>query len=492
MSISSAELDAPTRDGKIQANDLGPIAESYDLLHNLPTLAASRQQHMVAPATRNSAIRSIYQCVEIGLLNLTRLTERSAAGLQAGELTQAAEMMRWANGFHLILRRLGESHVAVRMRLADLRPKVEHSLTESEALRHYLAAHVRFEAEVLRVLEKGDEVVWSGSVDNVLGLGRNTDLRYAFLNGIRCSAHESAAWEANLLKFSVDADMPGYRDFVAYDLLKSAVEKSQLHKECCYTEFVALHQIPETLSVEVNDLVEEAVRDIRANRLTSAQERLHVGCALLPAMVEAQRVMVACLSTSDYHTFRDNLGPASGMHSLAVRNHMFKDLYAALWNEIERKLETMSGGDVETFARQIDCERHDIVEKWLMHGLMNSAFTLYGLFDSWRHEHLHMARNCLGTGGTKSMIGVPDGLELVKRMRDVANALPALNRIHRARGQEDLARAPLGPVAARHQAPESLDLALLERTGSVARQRFPHVQQLDVCPFHRTEPPRQP
>ncbi|WP_256080119.1 hypothetical protein [Massilia sp. YIM B04103] len=474
-----------------QENALGAIAESYDVLHNLAILTQARLVSEVAAGTRASALHAVFQAAEIALLNLVRLTERASKALQDGDLQRATEVMRWVHGFHLVMRRLGEVPKQVHMMCRDRAPARTIGIVDSPVMAEFLLASEQLEQQIGRFFD--ERAAHGGrSITQTLGLGRHTDLDYALLNLARSSVHEMVYWEANLSEVAVDLGGRDYEQFVASDLLRQAVAESQLRIETCYTEFVALHQVPEILSCEANDHVDRAVRDIRAGRYSQATECLQLASTLLPAMVEAQQVMGECLSANDYHIFRDNLGPASGMHSLSIRYHLLRDLFTSLWGELETHFNGGNYVSLEAAVEQMDLERHDNPQNWQLHNLLNAAFRLYELIDGWRHEHLHMPRNCLGGGGTKSMIGVPDGLLTVQRMREGANALSSLNRLHRARG---MVAGPAQGSAALSQylgRADSLDQRLLRETGAFTRDQFPHVQQKETCPFSRKEPVRRP
>ncbi|NHZ33361.1 hypothetical protein [Massilia rubra] len=485
------ETNTSFANGAAQANALGAIAESYDVLHNLATLSQARHVSDVVAGTRNSALHAVFQAAEIALLNLVRLTRRATKALQEDDLQRATEVMRWVHGFHLVMRRLGDVPKQIHLMCRDPAATRKIGIAESPAMAEFLAASEALELQVNRFFDERGAAPGGRGMTQTVGLGRHTDLDYALLNLARSSAHEMVYWEANLNEVVVELDDRDFDQFVASGLLGKAVMESQLQAETCYTEFVALHQVPEILSCEANDHIDHAVRDIRAGRYSQATERLQVASTLLPAMVQAQQVMGDCLSANDYHIFRDNLGPASGMHSLSIRYHMLRDLFTSLWGELETHFSGSGFASLEAAVEHVDLGRHDSAHNWQLHNLLNAAFRLYDLIEAWRHEHLHMPRNCLGGGGTKSMIGVPDGLLTVKRMREGANALASLNRLHRARGV--VAGPGAGGVLSRHVGrADSLDQRLLRATGAFTRDQFPHVQEKETCPFSRKDPARRP
>lgn len=479
-------------------NELGKIAESYDELHNIPHLRAARGRCGVSPATYNSAVRTVFQAAEVALLNLTRLTRRMSCHVAQVEPTRAFVLMRWICRFHSILRRIGATATALQLaHPCDARPPSAGapdggaptlSIQESNALKVYIEAQKQMEAIlVAQLIPRGGDALRA-----ILGRGTHDDLVYALLHELRMSAHDGSKWESDLCAIPVDAGMPSYHDAVAADVLEEAVRTASLPGDTFYGEFVCLHQIPELLCDEANDHVEAGIRHVRANELTRAAERVATARALLSAVIESQRAMVECLSTSEYHQFRENLGPASGMHSLAIRQHMFRDLFNGLWNELEAWIS--KGGDLrpEDAARELSRRRHDSSDAWLGHALVTEALKLHQLHEEWRHEHLHMPRNCLGSGGTKSMIGVPDGLETVLKMRDAANAQPALRRLHQARSVKLGRVDDQAQLTAHHSSDSSIDNLLKRLTGEITRDAFPEVQQKELCRFHSPHPVRKP
>ncbi|MCP3098100.1 hypothetical protein LZ198_04320 [Myxococcus sp. K15C18031901] len=478
-----------------QCNALGRIAESYDILHNIPSLNAARRQGNLPIASYNSAVRTVFQGAEVALLNLTRLTDRVSCHVARSNPARASVFARWLVGLHTILRRLGTTAAELRILHAcaasnegpDASPPESMSIKSSTALQGYVEAVQRMDGVLMGSFSgQGLE-----RVKLSLGKGTHDDALYSLLHSLRLVAHDGSKWEADLYAVPTEPGMPPYEDAVGGLLLASAVKTASLAGETFYGEFVCLHQIPELLCDEANDHVEAAIRHFRADALSQAVEQLAQARALLGAVVESQRVMVECLATTEYHFFRENLGPASGIHSLAIRQHMFRDLFSCLWNDLEAW--TARGGlHAEAATRELTHQRHESAPAWLKHALLTEAFRLHQLHEEWRHEHLHMPRNCLGSGGTKSMIGVPDGLETVMRMRETANAQPSLKRLHKARDLKLGGTEEKAPLGAYHRGATSLDTFLKSLTGEITRDFFPEVQGKEFCPFRSQHPVRKP
>jgi tryptophan 2,3-dioxygenase len=209
------------------------------------------------------------------------------------------------------------------------------------------------------------------------------------------------------------------------------------------------------------------------------------------AVVKSQAVMVDCLATTEYHYFRENLGSASGIHSLAIRQHMFCDLFKSLWKELEAWA-SKDDTPLQQSLMNMTKYRHEDSDSWLKHEVVNNAFALHQTHQEWRHEHMHMPRNCLGSGGTKSMIGVPDGLDIVMKMRESSNSLSALKNLHKARNVKLSNQEKTAPLSRHHHNEGSLDQKILLLTGQITREYFPEVQKKSFCPFKSKHPVRKP
>jgi hypothetical protein len=317
------------------------------------------------------------------------------------------------------------------------------------------------------------------------------DSLYRVLHGIRTGCHDATKWESDLTAVPIGVTR-STDELISAETLARAVAATELNADTLHGEFVALHQVPEILCAEANDHLEVAIREIRASALSRAAQHLTACRELLDPVVEAQRVMAEHLATGEYHGFRTNLGPASGTHSLSIKQHMFRDLFKHMWNDLEVWLHSLGDSSLEETLRDIDARRHDDPEAWLRHTVVDQAFKLHSAHQQWRHEHLHMPRNCLGSGGTKSMIGIPDGPQAVYKMRDAANAQHSLAAIHRARRTTLSNAVPDSPLAKLITDPSSLDSELMRVVGEATREYFPQVQEQGYQPFRSGAAERNP
>jgi hypothetical protein len=206
------------------------------------------------------------------------------------------------------------------------------------------------------------------------------------------------------------------------------------------------------------------------------------------------------LATSDYHQIRENLGLTSGSHSVCLRYHMFTDLYEQLAHELVVQLTGRSADEVSeeqiiAAVSRTDRERSGNRRAWLIHLMVNECMRMQSCIFLWRGEHLHMPRNNLGGNHTKSLTGSPDAIKAVWQMYGAAKAKDPMSPIARARGLPGGRRSiPAGPLTRYLSSDESLDRAVLAKTGEITQGRFQSVQErlgffAGRCPF--TAPPRR-
>ncbi|CAL9394147.1 hypothetical protein SUDANB6_01322 [Streptomyces sp. enrichment culture] len=475
-------------DGR-RMTELGPVAESYDQLHRIDLLGEARAARGVPEGTYDSTVCAVFQASEVSLLNLARLARRTQARLLGDDIPAASRYVQWALGFHRLLRRIGTAVFDVRSAFGAGASDGAAALSISESAGY--AAYV----DALREMEDAARgTLLAGSpklVRSTIATGSIDDALYRVLHGIRLSCHDATKWESDLTAVPIGVRR-STDELISAETLARAVAATELNASTLHGEFVALHQIPEVLVAEANDHLEIAIRAVRASELSRAAQHLTVCRVLLDPVVEAQRVMAEHLATGEYHAFRTNLGPASGTHSLAIKQHMFRDLFKHMWNDLETWLRSLGAPSLEDAVRDIDERRHEDPEAWLKHLVVDQAFRLHSAHQQWRHEHLHMPRNCLGSGGTKSMIGIPDGPQAVYKMRNAANAQHSLAAIHRARRTSLANAVPDSPLVKLITDPSSLDSELMRVVGEATREYFPQVQEQSYQPFRSGAAERNP
>jgi hypothetical protein len=460
-------------DGAVH-NERGVIAERYSELQGLPVLEAARAIHPLPPASPASTVRAVFQSCEIALLNLADLMRRAAADVLDGRVGAARVKLAWAVGFHRVLVRLSLMPQQLATRQSAARAG-RLGIAESPAFGEYVDALGAFDSAMLGEIDAGrlpvDEALGGASLDQPL---------FGLLHAARVGNHESTIWEDNLSDVPMASECTPYSIFVSAEGMRNAVYDRVLSGDTFFTQFRGLHQIPETLGDEANLHLEQAVRDIRDDRFEDASDHLRTVTVLAEGMLASLPPMADNLATADYHEIRENLGLTSGSHSVCLRFHMFSDLYGQLASALEARTATPPA----------------VPADWLLERLQAEALTFRSLIFQWRDAHLHMPRNNLGGGATKSLTGSPDAVTAVKRMRQAARDADPMMPLARARGLRPPPPAKQPPrLRAYLDSTQSLDTQLLMATGRVTQQRFIQVQErlgffANKCPFS-PPPPRR-
>ena len=477
--------------GGIRRNSLGKVAADYEDLHKIKILEKISEKWHQKPISYNSALRAEFLAAEICLLNLARISKKAAEKIRREDIQGAYVDIRWLRSFHEIMRAIGRAvySLSLNHQPATGAGKTHGlsylSIADSLSVPLYIESSQLLEKCIaLAISDQSEE-----SMKALIGERSHDDPMYALVHCLRLSAHDATKWEADLYRVPVEEGISSYRDVVPHALVYEAVYSADLDVDSYYGEFVAAHQIPEVLCVTANDFLEEGIRQLRQDNLSAATEMVDIVNTLFRVTLASQWSLAECLSPSEYYHFRENLGVASGTHSLALYQHMFKDLYACLWKDVETWLE--KDGDVYTVCRQAVGERHASHDAWLKHIFLRNVLILHQLHQEWRHLHLHLPRNILGSGGTKSKIGMPDALETVYALRESANSATPLKRLYSAKNLHLESAAVGAPIASHHAAAESFDAKWNALTGVVARERFPEVQGYGRCPFKK-HPRRKP
>jgi hypothetical protein len=418
-------------------NARGVIAEHYFALQSLGLVERARRSRTPEPPAR--LLRTVLQCCELALYNMTDL-------LRAPSLAK----VHWLQGFHRVM--ISLSGVSSRFTAATRRvgPRVRPS--DSPAFAEYVAALKAFDVRLRASGIDFTDVLATESLDSPT---------FLLLHRVRVGAHDSVIWERRLMQTAQPEPAEDYGAFIDSATLREAVYEHELSGDTYFTQFRALHQIPELLAFEMNDRLEDAIRALRRGDIGRATEELVWINWLADPAAACLPVMVDNLATSDYHEIRENLGLTSGSHSVGIRFHLFNDLYAQLCEEVPAGAPPILLAELAAFQ---------------------------GFVHGWRDAHLHLPRNNLGGDATKSLTGSADAVAVVRRMAEHARA-------------HDPARALLpapealdGELSAYLASDESLDSALLSATGRVTQDKFVAVQErlgffAGKCPF--TKPPRR-
>jgi hypothetical protein len=275
----------------------------------------------------------------------------------------------------------------------------------------------------------------------------------------RICSHESEIWEKNFLSVPVWHETPPYASYIAAPLLVTAALGVGLTGDTYFTQFRALHQIPETLALECCSQLRIVIQEIRDGSSTRALIHLAAVNTLLHVITFSVRPMVDNLSTADYHQIRENLGLTSGSHSVVMRYKLFQDLYTVA-----------AGAAVEKGHFESDAPESRLIAAELFR--MRAAITL------WRDLHIHLPRNHLGglsSAPTRSLIGSVNAIATVQQMQQDAARRDPLREVAARLQLETPERG--GCLAEHVESESSLDKYLRECTARITQKRFPDVQQ---------------
>jgi tryptophan 2,3-dioxygenase len=432
-------------------------------------------------ASDESTLRAVFQAAEIGLLNLANVMSRSATDVEQRNVDAAVVKLFWARGFHRLLARLGMIPQQLGLGGLDGSERGMLKIADSPGYREYLAALRRFDAAVLACEASGDL-----PLEDALANRSLEDAQFNLVHLARLGNHESTVWERSLAAVTVPAQVPSYEEFVVADGMRAAVYDRTLSGDTYFTQFRGLHQIPETLGEELNDRLEQAIRDVRAGRLQQAIVHLMCIDALSEGILASLPPIADNLSTSDYHQIRENLGLTSGSHSVCLRFHMFTHLYQQLSEAVDRMTVTLPEEVAERGDRKAESQANGS-GAWERRLLIDHCLRLRTFVQQWREEHLNLPRNNLGGDYTTSLTGSPDAIEAVKHMRDGARGKDPMLPLARARGL--VPDAGSGELTQYLESRASLDTHILSVTGGITQRRFRDVQErlgffANRCPFH--------
>ena len=439
---------------------------NYELLHALPILRESKSKPLPL-ASALSTLRTFFQSIEIGLLNVADLLRGAARNLADDDASRGAAKLRWVRGFHHLIGQLCFSPCLFRGS-NQIEPANPWNPYDSPGVAGFLAAQQEFDDTFTRWLAKGRSekaaVFSSASLEDSIA---------SLFHWVRICNHEATIWEGALSSCLIPDEVAPYVEFIGATALKEAVAGDYERQDDFLTVFRGLHQIPETLAAEANDHLEQIIREVRSGKWEQAAVRFQMVNDMVARMIDAAVLMVDNLPMADYHTVRDRLRQqSSGIHSVAIHYHLFGDLYEQLVAEVCRLNETDE-----------NCPGNG------QRNLMELTLQFRMSIMRWRGIHFHWPRNHLGSMGTRSLIG-SDAMAVTNRLR---SGLPLDADFARAAHRFGIAW-PVnvgGPIAARLAVPDSLDSRLLTLTGEIARNRYPEVQSR-TGPYGRPDTFRPP
>ncbi|MET7905918.1 hypothetical protein ABZS86_32450 [Streptomyces sp. NPDC005355] len=427
-------------------NDRGVIAENYHELQSIGAIEAARASMTVPGATPEALLIGLYQSSEIAMYNVADLLTRAGADLASGDVDACAIKLLWTRSFHRLLVRLSGDALRISSDWSATAPR--WPLQDTPAFAEFTTALESFDGSLAELVDRGELDVRTAISEASL-----TDSAYTILHCVRVVNHDARVWATNLARAVHPQPAEALEAALASSHLRHAVHEHHLVGDTYFTQFRALHQIPELLVREINDRLELATKALRDGDDARALELLDGAASLYPAIEASLPPIVDNLSTFDYHQIRENLGMTSGSHSVAMRFHLFTDLY-------------------EQFAQQVMALEDAAPDGSGVARLRRHVADLRVFIFSWRDMHLHLPRNNLGGTQTKSLTGAPDAVRTVQKMRDsAASADPTRSKTR------DRPAAVAGPLDGYLDGPKSSDQLLLSITGEVTQANFRDVQE---------------
>lgn len=472
-------------------NELGAIAQSYSELQGIHILREAREKYPLSKASPESTVRSIFQAAEITILNLVDLIRRASTDINLGMMNSAMIKMSWALGFHKLLSSISTFPYKLPILTEEYSVQNTLSIHNSPAFGEYIDVLKEFDRSVLHQIEIG-----TLQIESCLAEGRMDSNQLHFLHLTRICNYETILWEHNLGAVSIPTQVPLYEVFISANDIHRAVYDIVLKGDTFFTQFRGLHQIPEILGEEVNDHIEVAIHSIRSNRLQQAVEHLSLANLLCEGIFAALSPMVDNLVTSDYHQIRENLGLTSGSHSLCLSYHMFRELYAQLWNALSIQItgsQNQEGQEnlIGEAIKKVNSTRFQDYRSWGIYLLLNECLKLRTFMLQWRDTHIHLPRNELGSNSVKSLTGSPDAIAKTKQMRDYAWQKDAMKTLVETRCLRNQFHDT--SLSRYFESAYSLDSQILSATGKITRDRFKEVQErtgmfAEKCPFSPPSP----
>lgn len=467
-------------DAKSQKNSLGPIAKNYAELHGLTHFWQTRDAGNEA-ASGETALKAVFQATEVALLNLADLTRRVSDDLAKDHLLNVVAKLDWIAHFHHLLSRIAQMPDRIHRTGSHPRVRSRGSFVGSPALGEFVQASQRFDESLECWLGRTNS-----TYESVIADDSPHNINAHLIQRIKVAAYSARLWEAELASLTCPVEPDRFSEWIHASNLRAMVHDMVLSSDTYFLQFRGLHQIPEILATEGNAQFVRATQAILIGDFVAAHEPFLTATVLTDGVVASLEPLIACMTTGDYHHIRENLGATSGTHSSALNDVLFDRGYWALIAALSKwtHLSDSASDASETKA----APRHETIAGF--EPVMRLARTHRAQQLRWRDLHLALPRHNLGTGNTASMIGNPNGVHTVEKLREVAilrdQKAPLWND-----DQERLASND-GPLGSYLASPHSVYSQLMKATGVVTRLRFANVQRaehLGKCPFSEHHAP---
>ncbi|WP_146523004.1 hypothetical protein [Stieleria varia] len=444
-----------------------PIATSYERLQGLHFLEQLSCDE--SPGAVRVCLRGVYQVAEVAFWNMADLIHRGGAAIDRGDADTAISCLTWLSSINHLMVQIGR--LPLRLGFAPVGDTTDTiRIHESPAINRLLTAIESFDANAVEKID-------------VLNLPDSERERLQHLCCVY--SHDITIWERDLAAVVVPFRMQDYCEWICADKIHEMVVDLPINEDSFLMQFRCLHQIPEILGSVANGHLLVATEASRSGDPWTAHDNLMVANTLAEIIVASLRPMIDCLSITHYHRIRTYLGVTSGSQSVGLHDRLLRDRYNALCEAVcgqcievaldRNEIDAPSSVSIVEAIRLVAEHKADNERVRGFDLVISQILRLHQLLHHWRSAHMHLPRNNLGGGKTRSLIGASNAVSAVQRMREAAERSDPAVAVVKARyvGSTEV---PL-PLTQYMHSPQSLDSQVLASRGATTREAFPDVQQ---------------
>jgi hypothetical protein len=435
-------------------NRKGIIAETYHDLQALGALEKASSIYKTKNVSTWSVVKAILQGTEIFAQNLNQLLLRIIKDLKNKRISDASIKLAWFKDLNHLIVKLTNTYQLVVNEELKTNPK---SILQIPSIIQLEVSLKKFDTSIKKYVDDNNI-----ALDIFLESEKLNNELYKLLHDYRIIAYELTIWNKSLKALRIPYNTL-YEIFIGLELITKAVNEPRLKGDTFFTQFRCLHQIPEILTVVVNNYIEQAIKDLRSDNLDQMHKHLKTANILFEIAVDSLRPIVENLSHNDYHEIRENLGLTSGSHSVNLHFHLFRDLYGIITSEFMSKFFL----DKKKYMTLIS-------KKYSLKLVEEELLKLRNLVNQWRNLHLHLPRINLGENQTKSLVGAKEAVESAKKMQSVANSKDPLNAL--ANLYTNTENNEPSSLVSYIESENSFDTTIGKLLGSITQKRFLNVQ----------------
>lgn len=404
-------------------NHVGYVATTYRLVQNIDALTQARESYPIAQPNYTSAIKALFQGVEVALINMAALLNRAADLLQAGKTEEACELVLVFNGFNKSMTQL--SRIPGELGGCDCMEQAPLilSIADSANYEPFLLAKMSFDKALLGFY--GMDTLSGCQADSRLGLV----MKYEGLGEsisqmqqlVAQGDHDMRVWYNNLLHIEVEAQGTDYHTFVGVQYITEAIQLPSYGDETLMNQFRSFHITPEIFAAEINEHIRFAIDKIQVYSQTMQEYLLqeayeHLTCAntLFPCIQKCFDALAEGLSYAQYQKFRGNFGATSASESKAIAKDLLKMLPARLGCEV---VQALTG--IVTNPRHPKATHDASVgllktalngqHKWLWRMVSQECVKVYSHVMEWYDGHFKLP--ILQVGSSPSLAGAKDAIQ---------------------------------------------------------------------------------